>query len=275
MKYDGIVIYSDLDGTLLDDNRNLSQENIEAVARFVSQGGQFGVATGRMERTTILNFPDLTINIPSIFFNGALVYDVNTGEELFSSYLPEGLTPLLADITARYPDACCEINVRGKAYLINPNEIAWIQLKREALEGLETNWENVPGGWIKVLFLAPRETLEKIKAELHMANRTDLNIMYSERELLDIMAKDVSKGAALNSLRERFKDEWSFIVTIGDNDNDVELIKAADLGIAVDNARPAVKNLSKHILKSNEFPCIPQVLKIIEHYLPTVVLRNI
>ena len=70
MKYDGIVIFSDLDGTLLDDDRRLSQENYDAVARFVSQGGRFGVATGRMERTTLHNFPGLAINIPSIFLTG-------------------------------------------------------------------------------------------------------------------------------------------------------------------------------------------------------------
>lgn len=57
MKYDGIVIYSDLDGTLLDSERNLSKENMDAINSFISQGGRFGVATGRMERTTTVKFP--------------------------------------------------------------------------------------------------------------------------------------------------------------------------------------------------------------------------
>ncbi len=267
MKYDGIVILSDLDGTLLDDNRNLSQENYDAVAQFVSQGGKFGVATGRMERTTLHNFPDLAINIPSIFFNGALTYDINTHEELSCTYMPKGLEPLMADIVNRYPEACCEINVRGKAYLFNPNEIVWLQLEREGLEGVEAKWEDIPDEWIKVIFLSPRETLEKIRAELEGAGRNDLNIIYSEVELLDLMAKNVSKGAALKALRQRYQEEWRLVIAIGDNDNDIDLIKEADIGIAVGNARPDVKKVAKHIIKGNEYPCIPQVLEIIEDYL--------
>lgn len=267
MKYNGIVILSDLDGTLLDDNRNLSKENLIAVDQFVSQGGRFGVATGRMERTTINKFPDLHINIPSIFFNGALVYDINTHEELSCVHMPQGLEPLMKDLVKRYPEACCEINVKGKAYLFNPNDIVRLQLEREGLEGVEASWEDIPKGWIKVVFLSPRGTLKQIRADLESAGREDISITYSEVELLDIMAKNVSKGVALNNLRQRYKEQWRFVVTIGDNDNDIDLVKEADLGIAVENARPDVKKVAKHIIKSNEYPCIPQVLELLERYL--------
>lgn len=267
MKYDGIVIFSDLDGTLLDDDRRLSQENYDAVARFVSQGGRFGVATGRMERTTLHNFPGLAINIPSIFFNGALTYDINTHEEYSSVYLPKDLKPLMADIVSRYPEACCEINVRGRAYLFNPNDIARLQLEREGLEGTEAPWEDIPEDWIKIIFLASRPTLEKIRADLEAVGRDDLYITFSELELLDLMARGVSKGVALRNLRQRYKEEWRFVVAIGDNDNDADLVKEADLGIAVENARPSVKKAARHIIKSNEYPCIPQVLDLLEDYL--------
>ena len=72
MKYDGIVIYSDLDGTLLNDKRGkLLKENMDAISHFVSQAGALPWQRARMERTTLINFPQLAINCPSIFFNGA------------------------------------------------------------------------------------------------------------------------------------------------------------------------------------------------------------
>lgn len=270
MKYDGIVIFSDLDGTLLDDNRNLSRENFDAVAKFVSQGGKFGVATGRMEKTTLHNFPDLAINIPSIFFNGALVYDVNTKDELFSILMPKDLKPLMTDIIARYPEACCEINVRGRAYIFNINDIVRRQLEREGLEGVEAPWEDIPHDWLKVIFASENDILQNIKADLESFKRDDINIIFSEKEFLDIIAKNATKGAALKYLKEIYKQEWRFVVAIGDNDNDIEMIREADLGIAVKNARPDIKKAAKHTIKSNNHPCIPQVLEILEEYLPSL-----
>lgn len=267
MKYDGIVIYSDLDGTLLNDERKLSKENIDTISRFVSQGGRFAVASGRMERTTIINFPQLTINSPSIFFNGALVFDVNTQEVLFSTLMPEGLTPMLQDIIARYPTTCTEINVRGKAYVYNLNDIIRVQLKREGLEGIESSWQDVPKDWLKVLFADKHEVLEKVKADLDKLDRRDINIMFSEHELLDIMARDVSKGTALKKLRDENNNKWRFVVAIGDNDNDYEMLKQADLGIAVSNATQSVKSVSNHIISHHNIPCMPQVLEILEAYL--------
>lgn len=267
MKYDGIVIFSDLDGTLLDDKRNLSKENMDAITRFISQGGRFGVATGRMERTTTVKFPDLYMNVPSIFFNGAMAYDTNTKEVLYKTTMPDDLKPVLKRIMADYPETCCEINMHGKAYVFNPNDIVRLQLEREGLEAEEAPLEDIPGNWLKILFLDKHETLEKIKADLEKLNRTDLNIVFSEDELLDIMEKSASKGVALHKLKSIYGDKWRLLVAIGDNDNDLEMIRAADLGIAVDNAAPSVKKASDYIIKSHNTPCIPQVLELLETYL--------
>ena len=267
MKYDGIVIYSDLDGTLLNDKRMISEENIDAISHFVSHGGSFAVATGRMERTTLIKFPQLSFNAPGIFFNGALVFDINTQEVLYSTLMPEGLAPILQDIVTRYPTACAEVNVRGKAYVYNFNDIVRAQLKREGLEGIEGSWQDVPKDWLKVIFADKHEVLEKIKADLDRLGRQDINIIFSENELLDIMAKDVSKGAALKKLMDANVDKWRHVVAIGDNENDYDMMKQAHISIAVSNATASVKSVSKHIIGHHNIPCIPQVLEILENYL--------
>ena len=267
MKYDGIVIYSDLDGTLLDDERNLSKENMDAITRFISQGGRFGVSTGRMERTTTVKLPDLYMNLPSIFFNGAMAYDTNTKEVLFKTTMADNLKPVIKKIMSEYPEICCEINLHGRAYVFNPNDVVRAQLEREGLDVEEAPLEDIPGGWIKILLLGKHETLEKIKADLERLDRTDLNIVFSEDELLDIMEKNATKGAALQKLKSIYADSWRLLVAIGDNDNDLEMIQEADLGIAVGNAVPAVKKASDYIIKDHNTPCIPQVLELLETYL--------
>jgi len=267
MKYDGIVIYSDLDGTLLDAERNLSKENLDAINWFISQGGRFGVATGRMERTTDIMFPDLHLNVPSIFFNGAMAYDTSSGKVLFKTVISGDLKPVLKKFISEYPETCCEINIHGKAYVFNPNDILQTQLDREGILVEEARWEDIPGEWIKVLFMGDHGTLEKIKADFDKLGRTDLNIVFSEDDILDIMEKSASKGAALYKLKSMFGENWRLVVSIGDNDNDAELVQNADLGIAVGNATPAVKKVSDFIIKDHNTPCIPQVLELLESYL--------
>jgi Cof subfamily protein (haloacid dehalogenase superfamily) len=268
MKYDGIVIYSDLDGTLLDPQRRLSPENVKAISYFVEEGGRFGVATGRMEQTTRLKFPELPINIPSIFFNGALIYDTHKDQRLKGQFLPQGLPPLFQKILDHYPDIGLEINTPGRAYILRSHEIIGIQLAREGLTGIEACWEEVPPDWYKVIFVGDHETLVKVKAEVDSLNRTDITIMFSETELLDVMARDVSKGKALAQLMEAHK-EWRTVFAVGDNDNDYEMIQKAHVGIAVANARPSLKEAAQHVIDHHSVPCMPQVLKIIDTYLST------
>ncbi len=267
MKYDGIVLFSDLDGTLLDPQRNLSPENVRAVSHFVKEGGRFGVATGRMERTTLIKFPELPINTPSIFFNGALVYDTLKDSQLFSMFIPEGLEPIFQDILEGYPDIGLEINTPGRAYIIRNHEIIGIQLAREGLLGIESPWEGVPSKWYKVIFVGEHETLMKVKADMDSLKRTDINVMFSEAELLDVMARNVSKGMALAHQMEVNRAEWKKVFVVGDNDNDYEMIKTAHVGIAVSNARPGVKEAARHVIHHHSVPCIPQVLEIIDSYL--------
>ncbi|NLX63389.1 MAG: HAD family hydrolase [Clostridiaceae bacterium] len=267
MKYDGIVIYSDLDGTLLDSERKLSKVNMDAINYFISQGGRFGVATGRMERTTEIMFPDLKLNVPSIFFNGAMAYDTSLKKVLFKTVISGDLEPVLKKFISEYPEICCEINIHGKAYVFNPNHVLQTQLEREGILVEEARWEDIPDGWIKVLFMGDHGTLEKIKADFDKLGRTDLNIVFSEDDILDIMEKSASKGSALSKLKSLYGENWRFVVAIGDNDNDMELVQTADLGIAVGNASPAVKKASDFIIKDHNTPCIPQVLELLESYL--------
>lgn len=267
MKYDGIVLFSDLDGTLLDDQRKLSNENFDALSRFVSQGGSFAVATGRMERTTLVNFPDLPINLPSIFFNGALIYDVLARKIVHSVFTSEDLAPMFQNILDRYPTASVEVNANSRAYVLNMNDIIRIQVAREGLAYLEVPWSEIPGGWYKVLVADKHETLIEVKKDIDALSKPDIDVMFSEAELLDIVAKGVSKGAALSLLKKNYNNGWRIVFAVGDNDNDLDMIKEADVGIAVGNARECVKAAAKHEIAHHSTPCMPQVLKIIDSYL--------
>lgn len=263
-KYEGIVLYSDLDGTLLDEQRRLHPENQEAVRRFVAEGGRFAIATGRMERTIGINFPDLPVSLPCIFYNGALVRDVHAGRNLHARMLASGLERELQSILDRHPEAGVEILSGGEAYIVRWNDIIRVQLAREGMTGRDAAWSDIPGDWYKALVIADEPVLKLAKAELESFGRSDLEILFSESTLLDMMAADVSKGSALEWIRRHCGQDWKRLYAVGDAENDADLVRRADVGIAVGNACDAVKKAAAHVIEPHSVPCIPQVLGIID-----------
>ena len=78
--FNGYLLVSDMDGTLLNSNGRLSKENIAAIEYFVDNGGKFTLATGRMLPSVKRHIEKIKVNLPVIMYNGTKVYDYNTNE---------------------------------------------------------------------------------------------------------------------------------------------------------------------------------------------------
>lgn len=78
MDYCNLALFSDLDGTLLDRNRQVSRENREALAHFIAGGGLFGISTGRAPMNALELLPGVPINTWSVVLNGAEAYRYQT-----------------------------------------------------------------------------------------------------------------------------------------------------------------------------------------------------
>ena len=76
-KFEGYVIYSDLDGTLLNNKKEVSDENKKAINYFIENGGKFSIATGRAFEATEKYIEGVRIDIPAIVYNGGMIYDCN------------------------------------------------------------------------------------------------------------------------------------------------------------------------------------------------------
>ena len=71
-KFDGYVIFSDLDGTLLNDNKEVSKENKKAIEYFIENGGKFSIATGRAIDSVSKYIESVKTDLPIITYNGGL-----------------------------------------------------------------------------------------------------------------------------------------------------------------------------------------------------------
>ena len=81
-RYDDILLISDLDGTLIPRYEMISEENIRALNAFTAAGGVFAAATGRTPESALPYLDGITVNAPSIFFNGAMLKDLSKNQVL-------------------------------------------------------------------------------------------------------------------------------------------------------------------------------------------------
>ena len=86
-KFDGVLLVSDFDDTLYDSHCQVPRRNLEALDRFLAQGGRFTVATGRAHRTFAPYVHLAPVNAPVVLSNGSAIYDFQKDEFLVQTYL--------------------------------------------------------------------------------------------------------------------------------------------------------------------------------------------
>jgi hydroxymethylpyrimidine pyrophosphatase-like HAD family hydrolase len=119
---------------------------------------------------------------------------------------------------------------------------------------------------LKIVFGDMREErLMRVKALLDSHPRySDFDYIRSEKSLYEILPKGVSKGTVLPRLAEHLGIDMRRTVAIGDYDNDVSILRAAGLGIAVANATASAKEAADLITVSNEEHAIAKIISDIE-----------
>lgn len=272
-RYQGVWLWADLDGTLLNPERQLDAENLRALAFFHAHGGRFGVATGRSEHSLATNFPELKLTLPGIFYNGALIQWHPDGTIVRTSRLSSEPVPLLEALRQHCPEVGIEVLCSGKAWMVHRSASLEDQMRREGLVGVDAALSEIPPGWFKVLLGGSPDVLSRAGAFLkaHMEDRYAL--VHSEQTLLEILEPGVSKGDAiayfLNMQPVAAGDEKPLLVTVGDNDNDVDMLAMADLAIAMKDGSESARAVAHAVIPSNRVPCMPRVLAVLDRKLET------
>lgn len=117
-KFGGYVIFSDLDGTLLNNNKKISKENIDAINYFIKNGGMFSVATGRVIEATEEYISSIKMNLPIIVYNGGLIYDYNNKKVIMEKFIDEEQKQVVKRLLTDYKNIGIEIYANRKLYVI-------------------------------------------------------------------------------------------------------------------------------------------------------------
>lgn len=256
-----------MDHTLLNDNLEITEENCVAIGKALDQGIQFVICTGRgiygiehyMQQLGIANR-----NGYAICQNGGTVYQLPKGNLILErSFEAEAFYPIAA-LAHKYQ---VDIQMYYDRILMAEKMTPRIEKYRRTMG---TEITIVPdamkyqGKLTKCLLNGARENLEKVKQEAacHLAG---LNMFFSNYEFLEFTALDANKGNAMISLAHSLGIKKEEIMAIGDSDNDISMLQAAGLGIAVANAVPQVKKVADKIMMED---CNQHAIQaVIEQYI--------
>lgn len=266
-KFDGILICTDLDGTLLKNDKSISAENKEAIEYFKSEGGYFTFVTGRMAFYSEDSYHAVNPNAPVGCVNGGGVYDYEKDEYVWQCELPKHANEIIDDVEREFPEIGIQINTFHKAYFCKDNE-SMIRFRRvTGLPNLKMHYRDIEETFAKVIFGSdlPEEiiSLDKFLKSHHLAD--DFDFIHSERSLYEILPKGIGKGMAVKKLAEYLGIDNSKTVAIGDYNNDISMFDAAGVSIAVSNASPDALRAAKYITVSNEEHAIARVIADIEN----------
>lgn len=250
-----VLLATDLDRTLLDDNSQVPEECLEAIRRFTQAGGLFTVATGRPTRGA-LRYPELIslVNAPIISYNGGCIYDTKAHRILWQKYLPDGLAPVIRSALDLYPQVGALV-FRGSEDLTTvtqPNarttQVTWL---REKYQTAEVPLEDCPYPWNKIVMAGEAEYMAPCTEYIRRSVQCPLSVILTEGIFMEINAEGIEKGAALRKVAEIMNVEQKHVIAIGDSMNDIEMIQWAGIGAAVANAEPALLACQPVIFPSN------------------------
>lgn len=245
------LIALDLDGTLLNPQRQLSAENIEALQEAQRAGLVVCLASGRAV-TTIRPFADIAgVTGPIVSANGAFVLDEKGDEILHRSLPAEGIDWLLNFAEKRG----IHVNhyLRGGIVMNQDGEWADLYRRRVAsdmvtVEVGELNRREAT----KLLFIGEADQMAILEAEAKSIVPPEwAEIVRSEAEYLEFLPPGISKGWGLMMLAERLGIRQEETAALGDYSNDQEMIEWAGFSGAMGNALPEVKAAANVVVADN------------------------
>ena len=265
-KFEGMLICTDLDGTLLRRDKTVSMENLEAIEHFKAEGGYFTFITGRMPYY-VDDLPErVRINAPFGCINGSGIYDHREQKYVWRQPIADNVVELVRYVDERVADIGIQICFFDRLCFLRENETTDRFREIIGVPRFLCDYSDIGEPFAKVVLVDMREdNLMKAKALLEEHTLySDFEYTRSERSLYEILPKGAQKGALLPRLAAHLGVDMSRTVAVGDYDNDISMLKAAGVGVAVSNATEGARAAADIITVSNEEHAIAQIISDIE-----------
>lgn len=268
MNPDKKILFTDLDGTLLNDKREVPQNNQNAIKKAIANGHHIAIATGRPLPSAIKLIEDLGLTLPgcmAITYNGGLIYDCHAKKVVAKKTLPLSNLRKLLDYaysshlhshTYSNDEIISERETSElKQYSHNikiPYRIVsdvTIDLAEEPVKAIVIDYHN-------------RKRLEEFLESIRPWAEQHFSCGFSSPSLLEFGPPHTSKGTAITYLCDYLGIPIENSIAAGDEENDITMLQAAHIGVAMANASSSIKKYANYITKrDNNHDGIAEVIQ--------------
>ena len=266
------IVALDLDGTLLDSEKRLSEVNRDALARAAEKGVLIVPTTGRFFGMMPPAVRDLPFVRYAITINGAQVYDRETDTAIVRDEIPLEMALQVMELLDRYDVIydCYRQNwgwmtaaLQEKAadYVTNEHYLKMVREFRNPVPELKAHLRETAavGDVQKIMLFATNSQVSGLASQVLDAIRREMAAKFPEIKVtsstwnnIELNIKSAHKGNALKRFAEHLGLGLENCMAFGDGMNDFTMVEAAGLGIAMANAEPEVKRVAKDVVPSND-----------------------
>lgn len=261
------LIISDFDGTLLRSDGTIAEETQKAISDYTAAGGTFGICTGRMFTSILPRARELGLKGLVSSYQGSVVTDIESGNLLVDGYIP-------AEEAAEICKAFEELGLHIHLYELDR---FYVNMRDEALASYESvcrvKGEVVTDEPLSSFVLKKKPKIRKVLAVVtpeeklrvyktiaeKLGNR--FYVTYSTAYLVEVTSVHYSKGTAVKFMADYYGVPVERTAAVGDGLNDLPMLEAAGLGLAVKNADEALKNKVRIFPYTNDENAIGRVIE--------------
>ncbi len=242
----------DVDGTLLNSEREIPDENVEVIKAVRSAGALVTLVTGRSTFSLETILEQFDPDIPYICSGGAEIIDPVRGMFIDRRVISQVDLEFLVT-TAREIKAAMFFTLQdGIYYEAPPGSLEdWKPSRSYHLTEVEDILSENKAKPVKVAIYGDPDKLLHIETTIRK-HGSAVHMAYPLETFLDITSEDANKGAALTRLANHLKVSLDRTLAIGDADNDLSMFEVAGISIAMGNAPPHVKSAADRIAPSND-----------------------
>ncbi len=260
------LLASDLDGTIIDNDNHITNEDLQVIQKLNNADVNFAVCTGKTYSMTKHICSQLNPTY-GIFGNGTQIVNLQTGEEIERNVVPNFKAIDCLKIAEKNN---LHVHIYTEDKIISQQQLKYMafrnyilyknQVQFKVVESLETYIQEKHPNILK-LVISGEKDLKNIKEQIE--KEEDLtaiqikkyqeykdNIINQEYEYLDIVPKHVTKYDAIQQLTHYLNIQNEEVMAVGDNINDIEMIKHSGVGVAIGDSYPEVKDVANYVTKN-------------------------
>ncbi len=259
-KYKLIAI--DLDGTLLNEEKEISQKNKDAIKKCIDNDVKIVISSGRAKENITMFMKELGITSGyGSAFHGSTIFKAEDFTIVNETFLNDEIAKEILSKINVNTNVGILAYTQQSLYTTNLNEeVEKYHRNKKVKVTTLNNFYGINEPISKILVKGERKVLDEIKASV-MMYEDRCKILFSELDLLEFTSLQTNKGFSLEKIAELYNINIKDTIGIGDNYNDMEMIEKAGLGVAVQNAVPELKQKADYVTQAtNEEDAISEVI---------------